>query len=151
MFPSLRVQISGLDPNAHYCVFLEMASASNCRYKYAASGGWAPAGAEEAHSPHRLYLHPESPSTGEQWMSQPVSFGRVKLTNTPTPPPGHLVLSSMHKYQPRIIVAKTVNPRFVMCVPSVTVAFEETSFIAVTAYQVGIWKSELVLRRKLYF
>lgn len=74
MFPSLRVQLSDLDPNSYYCVLLEMVPASNCRYKYSASLGWTAAGNEEAHSPHRLYLHPESPASGEHWMSQPVSL-----------------------------------------------------------------------------
>lgn len=138
MFPSLRVQITDLDPHAHYCVLLEMTPASVCRYKYSASGGWAPAGSEEAHSPHRIYVHPESPATGEHWMSQPVSFGRLKLTNTPTAPAGHVVLSSMHKYQPRVIIAKTLHPSAVAWSPSVAVAFPETQFIAVTAYQVGV-------------
>ncbi|XP_018570607.1 T-box transcription factor mls-1-like [Anoplophora glabripennis] len=135
MFPSLHVQVSNLDPHAHYCILLELTAASHCRYKYSNSGGWAPTGAEEAQSPQRIYLHPESPATGEYWMSQPISFGRLKLTNTPAPPAGHLVLSSMHKYQPRIIIAKTSDPRAVAWAPSVSVAFPETQFIAVTAYQ----------------
>lgn len=135
MFPIMRVQISGLDPNSHYCVFLEIMPVSNYRFKYTANSGWTPSGVEETHNPHRLHLHPDSPSTGEHWMSQAVSFGRLKLTNNPTPQPGQIVLSSMHKYQMRIIIAKTMDPRHV-CVPTVTATFEETTFIAVTAYQV---------------
>ncbi|XP_025831087.1 T-box transcription factor TBX3-like [Agrilus planipennis] len=137
MFPALRAQAYGLDPNAHYCVLLEFSSASSCRYKYSASGGWTAAGAEEAHSPQRIYLHPESPATGEHWMAQPISFGRLKLTNTPNPPPGHIVLSSMHKYQPRIIIVQTMDPRTVGWAPSISTVFPETEFIAVTAYQVS--------------
>ncbi|KAJ8959988.1 hypothetical protein NQ318_009423 [Aromia moschata] len=135
MFPSLHIQISDLDPRAHYCILLELTPATRCRYKYSNSGGWVPAGTEEAQSPQRIYLHPESPATGEYWMSQPVSFGRLKLTNTPAPPIGHVVLSSMHKYQPRIIIAKTSDPRSIVCSPSSSVVFRETEFIAVTAYQ----------------
>lgn len=41
----------------------------------------------------------------------------------------------MHKYQPRIIVAKTSDPRAIAWSPSTYVAFPETQFIAVTAYQ----------------
>ncbi|XP_050303787.1 T-box transcription factor TBX6-like [Anthonomus grandis grandis] len=135
MFPSLQIQISNLEPHSLYCVFLEMVPASRCRYKYSSSGGWAPAGSEEAQSPHRLYLHPEGPAKGEYWMSQPVSFGRLKLTNMPAPPAGQIVLSSMHKYQPRIIIAKTSDPRTLAWAPSSSVVFPETQFIAVTAYQ----------------
>ncbi|KAJ8917767.1 hypothetical protein NQ315_010673, partial [Exocentrus adspersus] len=135
MFPALQVQIADLDPHAYYCIFLEMTTVSHCRYKYSSSGGWAPSGPEEAQSPQCVYLHPESPATGEYWMSQAVSFGRLKLTNTPAPPVGHVVLSSMHKYQPRIVIAKTSDPRVIDFVPRMNVVFPETQFIAVTAYQ----------------
>ncbi|KAL3268836.1 hypothetical protein HHI36_007927 [Cryptolaemus montrouzieri] len=135
MFPSLSIQLSNLDPCAHYCVFLTMVPTSKCRYKYSTGSGWTPAGNEETQYPSRMYVHPESPTTGEQWMSQPVSFGRVKLTNTPNPPAGHIVLSSMHKYQPKIIIVKTTDPRNLPWAPSTSIAFPETLFIAVTAYQ----------------
>lgn len=135
MFPALYVHISGLDPRAKYCVFLDFALAHHCRFKYSSSVGWSPAGNEEAQSPQRIYRHPESPSTGEQWMSQIISFGRVKLTNTCTPPQGHMVLSSMHKYQPRILIVQTSSPAGIEWAPTRTVVFPETAFIAVTAYQ----------------
>lgn len=109
--------------------------ASRCRFKYSSSGGWGSAGPEEAQSPHRAYLHPDSPATGEYWMSQGVSFGRLKLTNTSAPPAGQMVLSSMHKYQPRIIICKTSDPRALPWAPSSSVVFPDTQFIAVTAYQ----------------
>ena len=31
--------------------------------------------------PKRMYIHPDSPSTGEQWMQKVVSFHKLKLTN----------------------------------------------------------------------
>jgi T-box protein 3 len=31
--------------------------------------------------PKRMYIHPDSPATGEQWMSKIVSFHKLKLTN----------------------------------------------------------------------
>ncbi|XP_066149598.1 T-box transcription factor TBX2-like [Euwallacea fornicatus] len=135
MFPPMQVHLKELDPQAVYCVFLEMVPASRCRYKYSSTGGWAPAGSEEVQSPHRLYVHPESPAKGEYWTSQPINFGRVKLTNTPAPPTGQIVLSSMHKYQPRIIIAQTSDPMALAWAPSTYVMFPETQFIAVTAYQ----------------
>lgn len=136
MFPAIRVQLYQLDPLAHYCVLLEMVQVGKCRYKYSASNGWTPAGAEEAQSHKRVYLHPESPATGEHWMSQVISFGRLKLTNTISPPNGHLVLSSMHKYLPTIIVVESMDPMPMAWSPTATIAFMETQFIAVTAYQV---------------
>ncbi|CAH1969284.1 unnamed protein product [Acanthoscelides obtectus] len=135
MFPSLHIQITDLDPHAHYCIILEMTVVNRCRYKYSSSGGWAPAGMEEAQSPNRIYLHPDSPATGKYWMSQPISFGRLKLTNTLNAPHGQIVLTSMHKYQPKIIIAKTAEPRAIAWAPTFSITFKETQFIAVTAYQ----------------
>lgn len=54
------------------------------------------------------------------------------------PPQGHVTLSSMHKYQPRIIIARTSDPRNFLWAPAATAVFPETEFIAVTAYQVEI-------------
>lgn len=31
--------------------------------------------------PKRMYIHPDSPATGEQWMQKQVSFHKLKLTN----------------------------------------------------------------------
>lgn len=138
MFPAIRIDITGLDPAAYYCIALEMVPVLNCRYKYTASGGWTPVGSEEVQSQQRFYLHPQSPASGEQWMSQTVSFSKLKLTNTPHAAFGHIVLNSMHKYQPKIIVTKTADPRLYLYSPSVEVEFKDTSFIAVTAYQVNI-------------
>lgn len=28
-----------------------------------------------------MYMHPESPNTGNHWMRQEISFGKLKLTN----------------------------------------------------------------------
>ncbi|KAK4875156.1 hypothetical protein RN001_011578 [Aquatica leii] len=136
MFPFMRLKITGLDPTALYCILLEFNSASNHRFKYYANTGWTPAGSEEPHSNQRVYMHPDSPATGEHWMAQSTSFGRVKLTNTTMPStPGLIVLSSMHKYQPRIVIVKSIDPRAKSWAPTTTVTFPETQFLAVTAYQ----------------
>ena len=31
--------------------------------------------------PKRMYIHPDSPATGEQWMQKSISFHKLKLTN----------------------------------------------------------------------
>lgn len=41
----------------------------------------------------------------------------------------------MHKYQPRIVITKTADPRALAWSPSTCIVFPETQFIAVTAYQ----------------
>lgn len=39
------------------------------------------AGKADPEMPKRMYIHPDSPSTGEQWMQKVVSFHKLKLTN----------------------------------------------------------------------
>lgn len=42
---------------------------------------WMVAGKADPEMPKRMYIHPDSPSTGEQWMQKVVSFHKLKLTN----------------------------------------------------------------------
>jgi hypothetical protein len=39
------------------------------------------AGKADPEMPKRMYVHPDSPATGEQWMNKSVSFHKLKLTN----------------------------------------------------------------------
>ena len=39
------------------------------------------AGKADPEMPKRMYIHPDSPATGEQWMQKVVSFHKLKLTN----------------------------------------------------------------------
>jgi len=39
------------------------------------------AGKADTEMPKRMYIHPDSPATGEQWMQKVVSFHKLKLTN----------------------------------------------------------------------
>lgn len=138
MFPSIDVSVSNLDPNVDYCVLVEMCLASNCRYKYVGKDGWKVGGEKEAQSNHRYYMHPDSPAKGQHWMSQNVSFGRLKLTNTKSPTSDQIILNSMHKYQPKIIICQTFDRKAIYYSPSKSFMYSETEFIAVTAYQVII-------------
>lgn len=45
--------------------------------------------------PKRMYIHPDSPATGEQWMQKVVSFHKLKLTNNISDKQG-LVSSQSH-------------------------------------------------------
>ena len=38
----------------------------------------------------RVYIHPDSPCSGETWMRQIISFDRVKLTNNEMDDKGHV-------------------------------------------------------------
>lgn len=48
-----------------------------------------------------------------------------------------IVLTSMHKYQPRLIVVRTSDPNQITWAPYQSFTFPETEFVAVTAYQVS--------------
>ncbi|XP_060031911.1 T-box transcription factor TBX10 isoform X1 [Erinaceus europaeus] len=102
------------------------------------SSAWLVAGRADPATPGRVHFHPDSPAKGAQWMRQIVSFDKLKLTNNLQDDNGHIILNSMHRYQPRFHVV-FVDPRrdseryaqenFKSFV------FAETQFTAVTAYQ----------------
>ncbi len=80
MFPAFKVRISGLDKNAKYFLIMDVVPSDDCRYKFHNSK-WMVAGKADPEMPKRLYYHPDSPATGEQWMSKVISFHKLKLTN----------------------------------------------------------------------
>ncbi|XP_067643008.1 T-box transcription factor TBX6-like isoform X2 [Eurosta solidaginis] len=134
MFPSMRVSVSGLEDDANYCVLLEMVPIGDCRYKFSGSH-WIPAGGAEPQSPQRMFLHPDSPATGAHWQSQAIVFNKVKLTNNTLDNNGHIVLASMHKYQPRLHIVRSSDLTQLPWAPQNAFIFPETEFVAVTAYQ----------------
>jgi len=50
-------------------------------YEINAISRWMVAGKADPEMPKRMYIHPDSPATGEQWMQKVVSFHKLKLTN----------------------------------------------------------------------
>ncbi|XP_029851249.3 T-box transcription factor TBX1-A-like [Ixodes scapularis] len=138
MFPTFQVKLYGMDPQADFMLMMDFVPVDNKRYRYAFhSSSWMVAGKADPNMPPRIHVHPESPSKGAQWMKQVVSFDKLKLTNNQLDDNGHIILNSMHRYQPRCHVvyvnakgedaSKTENFR--------TFIFPETKFTAVTAYQ----------------
>ena len=89
MFPVIKVNITGLNPKLKYILVLDIVPVDDNRYKYHNSE-WTVAGKAEPHLPGRLYVHPDSPSTGAQWMRQTVNFQKVKLTNNHLDQAGHV-------------------------------------------------------------
>ncbi|XP_061585075.1 T-box transcription factor TBX5-like isoform X2 [Cololabis saira] len=136
MFPSFKVKVTGLNPKTKYILLMDIVPADDHRYKFA-DNKWSITGKAEPAMPGRLYVHPDSPATGAHWSRQLVSFQKLKLTNNHLDPFGHIILNSMHKYQPRLHIVKadenngfgSKNTAF--C----THVFPETAFIAVTSYQ----------------
>uniref|UniRef100_A0A8C5QZC5 T-box brain transcription factor 1 n=1 Tax=Leptobrachium leishanense TaxID=445787 RepID=A0A8C5QZC5_9ANUR len=141
MFPFLSFNISGLDPTAHYNIFVDVILADPNHWRFQ-GGKWVPCGKADTNvQGNRVYMHPDSPNTGAHWMRQEISFGKMKLTNNKGAANNNgqmVVLQSLHKYQPRLHVVEvnedgtedTTQPGRVQ-----TFTFPETQFIAVTAYQ----------------
>lgn len=91
MFPAMRVKITGMDPKAQYILILDVVPVDNKRYRYAYhSSKWMVAGNADAPMPGRVYIHPDSPASGEEWMRQVISFDKVKLTNNELDQQGHV-------------------------------------------------------------
>ncbi|UXI18907.1 hypothetical protein NH340_JMT04850 [Sarcoptes scabiei] len=147
MFPTCRISFHNTDPGARYAVLMDIVPVDNKRYRYAYHrSSWLVAGKADAPSPVRLYLHPDSPFSGEQLRKQVVSFEKTKLTNNEMDKNGHIVLNSMHKYQPRIHLIKLRLDQLThhssqLLISDLetqqyrTYVFPETVFTAVTAYQ----------------
>ncbi|XP_007228535.4 T-box transcription factor TBX22 [Astyanax mexicanus] len=143
MFPSIRVKVRNLDPIKQYYIAMDIMPVDSKRYRYVYhSSQWMVAGNTD-HSciTPRLYVHPDSPCSGETWMRQVISFDRVKLTNNEMDDKGHIILQSMHKYKPRVhVIVREHGPESTQltCLPARgvhTFSFSETQFTTVTAYQ----------------
>ncbi|XP_064148233.1 MAX gene-associated protein isoform X14 [Loxodonta africana] len=137
MFPYCRYWITGLDSNLKYILVMDISPVDNHRYKWNGRW-WEPSGKAEPHVLGRVFIHPESPSTGHYWMHQPVSFYKLKLTNNTLDQEGHIILHSMHRYLPRLHLVPAEKGTEVIQLngPGVhTFTFPQTEFFAVTAYQ----------------
>jgi hypothetical protein len=141
MFPSLRVNVTGLDASAKYLLVVDVIPVDDNRYKYH-NCEWVVSGKAEQHFSDRGYVHPDGPLTGNQWMKQIISFHKLKLTNNPFDRVGHIILNSMHKYVPRLSIYEEGKP--ISMVNSFV--FHEAQFMAVTAYQ-----NESITKLKIEF
>ncbi|KYN19505.1 T-box transcription factor TBX1 [Trachymyrmex cornetzi] len=140
MFPTFQCRLFGLDPNTEYLMVMDFVPCDDKRYRYAFhSSAWVVAGRADPISPPRIHVHPDSPASGAHWMKQPISFDKLKLTNNQLDDNGHIILNSMHRYQPRCHVVVAPSPPGSAPDPRTenfkTFSFPETRFTAVTAYQ----------------
>lgn len=60
------------------------------RYVYHSSQWMVAGNTDHSCITPRLYIHPDSPCSGETWMRQVISFDRVKLTNNEMDDKGHV-------------------------------------------------------------
>jgi len=146
MFPTYQIRVNGMDPLTKYMFIMDFIPVDNKRYRYAFhSSKWLVAGKADPNISGRVYVHPDSPNTGDHWMKQAISFDRLKLTNNIMDKHGHIILTSMHKYQPRLHVVvcdedvhnSNTETRIENLQSELvrSFAFKETQFMAVTAYQ----------------
>ncbi|XP_011307472.1 T-box transcription factor TBX1 isoform X1 [Fopius arisanus] len=140
MFPTFQCRLFGLEPNAEYLLVMDFVPCDDKRYRYAFhSSAWVVAGRADPVSPPRIHVHPDSPASGAHWMKQPVTFDKLKLTNNQLDDNGHIILNSMHRYQPRCHIVVAPSPPGSAPDPRTenfkTFSFSETRFTAVTAYQ----------------
>ncbi|XP_076334532.1 T-box transcription factor TBX10-like [Tachypleus tridentatus] len=138
MFPSFQVRVYDMDSLAEYMMMADFVPVDDKRYRYSfQSSTWIVSGKSDPVMPPRIHIHQDSPAKGSQWMKQVVSFDRLKLTNNQMDDNGHIILNSMHRYQPRVHVLycnlKEEEPSQTQNFK--TFVFPETKFIAVTAYQ----------------
>lgn len=152
MFPTCRVSFRGLKSEGRYAVLMDIVPVDNKRYRYAYHRScWLEAGKADPPAPARLYVHPDSPFTGETLRKQVVSFEKVKLTNNDMDKHGQIVLNSMHRYQPRIHLVRcrhtddnNLHISDLQKEEYKTFIFPEAIFTAVTAYQ-----NQLITRLKI--
>nr|CAE45764.1 Tbx1/15/20 protein [Axinella verrucosa] len=133
MFPPIKVEVFGLDPNAYYVLLMDMAPVDKYRYKYQNSS-WVKCFEEEC-SPTRLYVHPDSPALGSHWMHMIINFYKLKLTNNQLDKQGHIIVNSMHRYQPRLHIVESQDCNNLNWENFHTFIFPRTQFTTVTAYQ----------------
>ncbi|KAK7448741.1 hypothetical protein BaRGS_00040081 [Batillaria attramentaria] len=102
MFPPFKVKVSGLDKKSKYILLMDIVAVDDCRYKFH-NGKWMVAGKADPEMPKRMYIHPDSPSTGEQWMQKIVTFHKLKLSNNISDKHG-FISHQIRQNQQRIVV-----------------------------------------------
>eukprot|EP01137_Pigoraptor_chileana_P035426 Opistho-2@29417 len=138
LFPALKIRVSGLVATDLYMILLDFVTVNDFRYKYDGQK-WIEVGQADKPLPVAVFVHPESPNTGEHWMDREISFAKVKLTNKIDDAFGHIMLNTFQKYIPRFHVVR-VNPPPQQPTEIKVESFQETEFIGVTAYQNEVMK-----------
>ncbi|XP_034015463.1 MAX dimerization protein MGA a [Thalassophryne amazonica] len=137
MFPYCRFRISGFEPSKKYFLIMDVQPVDNSHYKWTGHG-WQVAGKAKGHVKSPPFFHPASPSLGHNWMSNPISFYKLKLTNNMSDQEGNTMLHPMQRYLPRLHVIQTEETATDLKLNGpgvVTFTFPQTEFMAVTAYQ----------------
>jgi hypothetical protein len=69
------------------------------------------AGKADPEMPKRMYIHPDSPATGEQWMQKVVNFHKLKLSNNISDKSGFVSTASIttNQYAANILVTSLLQ------------------------------------------
>ncbi|KAM6973248.1 MAX dimerization protein MGA a [Aplochiton taeniatus] len=137
MFPYCRYRISGMEPSQKYSLVMEIHPVDNNCYMWTEED-WHVIGKAEHHVKNKPFTHSESPSTGQHWMQNPVSFYKLRLTNNILDQEGNVVLNAMQRYLPRLHLVKSdkIKGGMKLSGPNVTTfTFPQTEFITVPSYQ----------------
>ncbi|WAR21404.1 TBX5A-like protein [Mya arenaria] len=118
MFPHIVLSMFGLNPEVMYSVILEIVPADERRYKFI-NNQWVAMGMADPGPDVQPVLHTDSPNMGDYWMRNRTSFSKI-------------LLLSMHKYKVVIRIRPEVTSH---SEPERVFVFDESAFIAVTAYQ----------------
>lgn len=98
MFPQLKVKVSGLNPSQRYILLLDIVPVDSFRYRFQ-DDNWQVVGGAEARLPDRVFIHPDSPATGEHWQNRTISFHRAKLTNNTLDGQGYVSIYCVYTNQ----------------------------------------------------
>lgn len=67
------------------------------------------AGNADSPVPPRVYIHPDSPASGETWMRQVISFDKLKLTNNELDDQGHVSIRPILDVTTMYVLYRTVG------------------------------------------
>ena len=98
MFPAFKIRLKGLDKKSKYILMMDIVPMDDSRYKFH-NGKWTVAGKADPEMPKRLYIHPDSPASGEQWEQKIVSFHKLKLTNNISDKNGYVSIVSVDLFR----------------------------------------------------
>jgi len=87
------------------------------------SSRWMVAGKADPEMPKRMYIHPDSPSTGEQWMQKVVSFHKLKLTNNISDK--HGFVSTVRLYQHNTLLLDLIRDMAILWVSLSALRFQK--------------------------
>uniref|UniRef100_A0A0N5BP78 T-box domain-containing protein n=1 Tax=Strongyloides papillosus TaxID=174720 RepID=A0A0N5BP78_STREA len=136
MFPVLQIRIKGLEIKKKYSLSLKFFLMSTKKYRYSFhQSKWVTCGVGEENVGSKIFIHPDSPSSGNYWMKHVISFEKLKLTNNVFDRNGHIVVNSMQKYNVLFTIIAHHDDNDFHEIEEKHFSFKETEFMAVTAYQ----------------